>query len=95
MILLLLLHCHVFHSVRVPALSVGAGGGNLLAHQRRLEVPKLNGDQVTDGKQEPTHLWNHVPRDLLCELAIELFDMAKRYPCTCLLLVSFRYPRSV
>ena len=55
---LLLLHCQVSHSVRVPALSVGAGGGNLLAYQRRLEVPKLNGEQVTDGKQEPTHQWN-------------------------------------
>ena len=57
-ILLLLLHCQVSHSVRVPALSVGAGGGNLLAYQRRLEVPKLNGEQVTDGKQQPTHQWN-------------------------------------
>ena len=95
-ILLLLLHCHVLHSVRVPALSVGAGEGNLLAHQRRLEVPKLNGDQVTDGKQVPILICGiHVSRDLLRELAIELFDMAKHYPCTCVPFVSFRYPRRV
>ena len=53
--LLTLLHCQVSRSVRVPALSVGAGEGNSLAYQRRLQVPKLNGVQVTDGKQEPTH----------------------------------------
>ena len=56
--LLILLHCQLFHSVRVPALSVGAGEGNSLAYQRRLQVPKLNGVQVTDGKQGPTHKWN-------------------------------------
>ena len=56
--LLILLHCQVSRSVRVPALSVGAGEGNPLANQRRLQVPKLNGVQVTDGKQGPTHKWN-------------------------------------
>ena len=56
--LLTLLHCQVSRSVRVPALSVGAGEGNSLAYQRRLQVPKLNGVQVTDGKQEPTLKWN-------------------------------------
>ena len=40
--------------LRVPALSVGAGEGNFLASPRRLQVPKLNGEQVTD----PTHQWN-------------------------------------
>ena len=56
--LLILLHCQVSHSARVPALSVGAGEGNSLPYQRRLQVPKLNGVQVTDGKQGPTHKWN-------------------------------------
>ena len=93
--LLTLLHCQVSRSVRVPALSVGAGEGNSLAYQRRLQVPKLNGVQVTDGKQEPTHKWSRCVRDLLCELAIELFDMDKLNPCTCVPFVSFRYPRSV
>ena len=37
--LLTLLHCQVSRSVRVPALSVGAGEGNSLAYQRRLQVP--------------------------------------------------------
>ena len=40
------------------SLSVEAGEGNFLAYPRRLQVPKLNGEQVTDGKQEPTHQWN-------------------------------------
>ena len=53
--LLILLPCQVSHGVRVPALSVRAGEGNFLAYPRRLQVPKLNGEQVTDGKQEPTH----------------------------------------
>ena len=85
MILLLLLHCHVFHSVRVPALSVGAGEGNLLAHQRRLEVPKLNGDQVTHGKQVPTHLWNPcVKRSVAraCNRAIRHGQALSLYLCT-------------
>ena len=84
-ILLLLLHCQVFHSVRVPALSVGAGEGNLLAHQRRLEVPKLNGDQVTDGKQVPTHLWNTcVKRSFAraCNRAIRHGQALSLYLCT-------------
>ena len=84
-ILLLLLHCQVFHSVRVPALSVGAGEGNLLAHQRRLEVPKLNGDQVTDGKQVPTHLWNPcVKRSFAraCNRAIRHGQALFLYLCT-------------
>ena len=36
--LLTLLHCQVSRSVRVPALSVGAGESNSLACQRRLQV---------------------------------------------------------
>ena len=36
-----------------------------------------------------------VSRDLSCELAMELFDMVKRNPCTCVPFVIFRYPKSV
>ena len=89
---LILLHCQVSHGVRVPALSVGAGEGNFLASPRRLQVPKLNGEQVTDGKQEPTHQWNRcVKRSFVraCNRAI------RHGLCTCVPLVSFKYPRSV
>ena len=95
--LLILLHCQVSHSVRVPALSVGAGEGNSLAYQRRLQVPKLHGVQVTDGKQGPTHKWHRcVKRSFMpaCNRA-ELLDIAKRSPCACVPLVLSRYPRSV
>ena len=64
--LLILLHCQVSHGVRVPALSVGAGEGNFLAYPRRLQVPKLNGEQVTDGKQEPTHQVESMCQEILC-----------------------------
>ena len=94
-ILLLWPHCRVFHSVRVPALSVGAGEGNLLAHQRRLEVPKLTETRSQMGSRFLLICGIHVSRDLLRELAIELFDMAKHYSCTCVPFVSFRYPRRV
>ena len=36
-----------------------------------------------------------VSRDLLCELAMELFDIVKCNPCTCVPFVFFRYPKSV
>ena len=83
--LLTLLHCQVSRSVRVPALSVGAGEGNSLAYQRRLQVPKLNGVQVTDGKQEPTHKWNRcVKRSFMraCNRAIRHGQAQPLYLCT-------------
>ena len=79
--LLILLHCQVSHGVRVPALSVGAGEGNFLAYPRRLQVPKLNGEQVTDGKQEPIHQWNRcVKRSFVrvCNKAIRHWVPAPR-----------------
>ena len=48
--LIILIRCQLSHGVRVPTLSVGVGEGNPL--------PKLNGIQVSYGKQEPTHDWN-------------------------------------
>ena len=72
-------------SVRVPALSVGAGEGNSLAYQRRLQAPKLNGIQVTDGKQEPTHKWNRcVKRSFMraCNRAIRHGQVQPLYLCT-------------
>ena len=54
----LFLQCQITHSVRVPALSVGAGGGNKQAHALPQQVPKTNGIQVIYGKQDPTHNWN-------------------------------------
>ena len=83
--LLTLLHCQVSRSVRVPALSVGAGEGNSLAYQPRLQVPKLNGVQVTDGKQEPTHKWNRcVKRSFMraCNRAIRHGQAQPLYLCT-------------
>ena len=83
--LLILLHCQVSHGVRVPALSVGAGEGNFLAYPRRLQVPKLNGEQVTDGKQEPTHQWNRcVKRSFVrvCNRAIRHGQKQPLYLCT-------------
>ena len=83
--LLLLLQCQVSHGVRVPALSVGAGEGNFLAYPRRLQVPKLNGEQVTDGKQEPTHQWNRcVKRSFVraCNRAIRHGQAQPLYLCT-------------
>ena len=83
--LLTLLHCQVSRSVRVPALSVGAGEGNSLAYQRRLQVPKLNGVQVTDGKQELTHKWNGcVKRSFMraCNRAIRHGQAQPLYLCT-------------
>ena len=47
-----------FPTVRVPALSVGAGEGNPSAYSCRHSVPKPNGIQVIYGKQEPTHNWS-------------------------------------
>ena len=58
-----------------------------VAYQRRLQVPKLNGVQVTDGKQGPLTSGTDVSRDPLCQLAIELLDIAKRSPCACVPLV--------
>ena len=83
--LLILLHLQVSHGVRVPALSVGAGEGNFLAYPRRLQVPKLNGEQVTDGKQEPTHQWNRcVKRSFVraCNRAIRHGQAQPLYLCT-------------
>ena len=83
--LLILLHCQVSYGVRVPALSVGAGEGNFLAYPRRLQVPKLNGEQVTDGKQEPTHQWNRcVKRSFVraCNRAIRHGQAQPLYLCT-------------
>ena len=83
--LLILLHCQVSHGVRVPALSVGAGEGNLFAYPRRLQVPKLNGVQVIDGKQEPTHQWNRcVKRSFVrgCNRAIRHGQEQPSYLCT-------------
>ena len=57
-IALVLLQSQLSHSVRVPALSVGAGEGNPPAHFCKHPVPKPNGIQVIYGKQEPTHNWN-------------------------------------
>ena len=83
--LLTLLHCQVSRSMRAPALSAGAGEGNSLAYQRRLQVPKLNGVQVTDGKQEPTHKWNRcVKRSFMraCNRAIRHGQAQPLYLCT-------------
>ena len=80
-----LLHCQVSRSVRVPALSVGAGEGNSLAYQRRLQVPKLNGIQLTDGKQEPTHKWNRCAKRSFmraCNRAIRHGQAQPLYLCT-------------
>ena len=93
--LLTLLHCQVSRSVRVPFFFVGAGEGNSLAYQRRLQVPKLNGVQSQMGSRNLLTSGIDVSRDLLCELAIELFDIDKLNPCTCVPFVSFRYPKSV
>ena len=71
--------------MRVPALSVGAGEGNSLAYQRRLQVPKLNEIQVTDGKQEPTHKWNrYVKRSFkrACNKAARHGQAQPLYLCT-------------
>ena len=57
-IALVLLQSQLSRSVRVPALSVGAGEGNPPTHFCKHPVPKPNGIQVTYGKQEPTHNWN-------------------------------------
>ena len=83
--LLILLHCQVSHGVRVSALSVAAGEGNFLAYPRRLQVPKLNGEQVSDGKQEPTHQWNRcVKRSFVraCNRAIRHGQSQPLYLCT-------------
>ena len=59
--------------------------GNSLAYQRRLQVPKLNGVQVTDGKQEPTHKWNRcVKRSVMraCNRAIRHGQAQPLYLCT-------------
>ena len=76
--LLILLHCQVSHGVRVPALSVGAGEG-------KEQVLKLNGEQVTDGKQEPTHQWYRcVKRSFVraCNRAIRHGQVQPLYLCT-------------
>ena len=57
-ITLILLQSQLSRSVRVPALSVGAGEGNPSAYSCRHSVPKPNGIQVINGKQEPTHNWS-------------------------------------
>ena len=93
--LLILLHYQVSHGVRVPALSVGAGEGNFLAYPRRLQVPKLTGEQLQMISRNLLISGIDVSRDPLCEPAIELFDMVKRNLCTCVPLASFKYPRSV
>ena len=83
--LLMLLHCQVSHGVWVPALSVGAGEGNFLAYPRRLQVPNPNGEQVTDGKQEPTHQWNRcVKRSFVraCNRATRHRQAQPLYLCT-------------
>ena len=83
--LLIWLHCQVSHGVRVPALSVGAGEGNFFAYPRRLYVSKLNGVQVIDGKQEPTHQWNRcVKRSFVraCNGAIRHGQVQPLYLCT-------------
>ena len=83
--LLILLHCQVSHGVRVPALSVGAGEGSFFAYPRRLYVSKLNGDQVIDGKREPTHQWNRcVKRSFVrvCNGAIRHGQVQPLYLCT-------------
>ena len=93
--LLILLHCQVSHGVRVPALSVGAGEGSFFAYPRRLYVSKINGDQVIDGKQEPTHQWNRcVKRPFVraCNGAIRHSQVQPLYLCT---FCFFRYPKSV
>ena len=62
-----------------------SGEGNSLAYQRRLQVPKLNGVQVTDGKQEPTHKWNRcVKRSFMraCNRAIRHGQAQPLYLCT-------------
>ena len=72
--LIVFMRCSVSHSVRVPALSVGAGGGNTLAHQHRPQVPKPNGIQVNLGKHDPTHNWSkYVKRSFqrACNRAIQ------------------------
>ena len=95
MTLLILLHCQVSHSVRVPALSVGAGEGNFFAYPRRLQVPKLNGIQATDGKQEPTHKWYRcVTRSFLhaCNRAVR---HGRAQPLYLFFFVSFTYLKSV
>ena len=75
--LLVFVRCSVSQSVRVPALSVGAGGGNTLAHQHRPQAPKRNGIQVNLGKHDPTHNWSkYVKRSFKRGLVIEPYSMA-------------------
>ena len=57
-ITLILIQSQLSHSVRVPALSVGAGEGNPSAYSCRHSVPKPNGIQVIYGKQESTPNWS-------------------------------------
>ena len=58
LIILILIRCQLSHGVRVPTLSVGVGESNPQVQTRSDLLPKLNGIQVSYGKQEPTHDWN-------------------------------------
>ena len=81
----ILLHCQVSHSVRVPAFPWELGESNSVAYQRRPQVPKLNGIQVTVGKQEPTRKWNRrVKRSFMraCNRAIRHGHAQPVYLCT-------------
>ena len=57
-VLIMMIQAQLTHSVRVPALSAGAGEGNPYAHLSSRHVPKPSGIQVVYGKQDPTHDWN-------------------------------------
>ena len=57
-VLIMMIQAQLTHSVRVPALSAGAGEGNPYAHLSSRHAPKPSGIQVVYGKQDPTHDWN-------------------------------------
>ena len=75
-VLIMLIQGQFTHSVRVPALSAGAGEGNPHAHLSSYHVPKPSGIQVIYGEQDPTHDWNrYVKRSFkrACRQAITLW----------------------
>ena len=75
---LVFLHCQVSHSVRVPALSVGAGEGSLPAHQQDPRCRSQTEFRLQLGSRNLLTTVIDMSRDLLSEPATETCDKDKR-----------------